>query len=306
MQEILSINNLYVKYDKNCRENVLKDLSMTINDREIIGLIGESGCGKSTTAKSIMGLLKYSGDIKIYGKNIDSMTRKERAREVEMIFQNPYNSLDPRMKVKNILMEPFKIHHLYSPDERNSKVKRILNVIGFDEKILSRHVNELSGGQRQRVAIGAALILEPKLIIADEILSALDVSVQASIANLIIELKQKLGISFIFISHDINMVAYLCDRIAVMYCGQIVENGNAMDIYNNPLHPYTKNLLNSIASPYKKNNISVVTKKNNYSECKCAYSMSCPYFCEKFLNEKIDWCKVENGHNVLCNYYKED
>ena len=229
MQEILSINNLYVKYDKNCRENVLKDLSMTINDREIIGLIGESGCGKSTTAKAIMGLLKYSGDIKIYGKNIDSMTRKERAREVEMIFQNPYNSLDPRMKVKNILMEPFKIqdfvdfveepfkiHHLYSPDERNSKVKRILNVIGFDEKILSRHVNELSGGQRQRVAIGAALILEPKLIIADEILSALDVSVQASIANLIIELKQKLGISFIFISHDINMVAYLCDRIAVM------------------------------------------------------------------------------------------
>ena len=125
-------------------------------------------------------------------------------------------------------------------------------------------------------------------------------------ANLIIELKQKLGISFIFISHDINMVAYLCDRIAVMYCGQIVENGNAMDIYNNPLHPYTKNLLNSIASPYKKNNISVVTKKNNYSECKCAYSMSCPYFCEKCLNEKIDWCKFENGHNVLCNYYKED
>ena len=231
-------------------KTTVDNISFEIKKGEIFGLVGESGCGKSTTGNLISKLLAAdSGEIIYKGRNIDGLKGRElkdMRKNIQMIFQDPYHSLNPKKNIGWILMEPMIIHNLYSKGERRKKILDMLDIAGFDESFLSKYPSELSGGQRQRVAILAALMCEPDFVIADEAVSALDVSVQAQILNFMKELQRKMGLTYLFISHDLNVVYYMCDRIAVMKEGKIIEIGEAEKLYANPKHPYTKSLLDAI------------------------------------------------------------
>lgn len=254
-ETLLSIEGLSIAYQSKgllfsqsiATENqVVKNISFSIKRGEIYGIIGESGCGKTTIARAISGLINYSGSIKFNGLELCTLGRKDRSRYIQMIFQCPYNSLNPSMKIKDILVEPLIIHNLYSKREREYKALEMLELIGIDPSCQGRYIAEMSGGQRQRISIGCALMLRPKLIVADEVLSSLDVSVQANILNIFQSLNENLGVTFLFISHNINVVVYFCHRIAVMRYGEIIETGDALQLYHQPIHPYTK-LLCSLA-----------------------------------------------------------
>ena len=225
---------------------VLSNINFHINKREFFGLVGESGCGKSTLCKAILGLIDYEGKITIDNLDVKAVKRKNIARKVQAVFQDPMSALNPRKTIGFMLEEPLKIHKLGTKKERCKRVDEVLELIGLDSSYRQRYPSELSGGQRQRVCIGCAIILNPSLIIADEAVSALDVSVAAQILNLFQDLHDSFDMSFLFVSHNLNLVYHLCDRIAVMYQGKIVEMGDAEDIYNNPKHPYTQLLVSSI------------------------------------------------------------
>ena len=250
---ILEVKNLSKTYysknssifSKEKETKVLDDISFSINKGEIFGIVGESGCGKSTLGRSVVGLTKdIQGQILVNGKNVNNT--KKLSKKVQIVFQDPLSSLNPKKKIGWILEEPLKIHKLGTKEERIRRVNEILELIGLDSSYRDRYPHELSGGQRQRISIGSAIMLNPELIIADEPVSALDVSVQAQILNLMMDLHEKLNLSYLFISHNLDVVYYMCDRVAVMYNGKIVELGSAEEIYNNPQHPYTKALLDSI------------------------------------------------------------
>lgn len=262
MENILEIKNLKKSFKSSKIFKFKKpkiavdDISFNIKKGEIFGLVGESGCGKSTTGNLISKLLKAdSGEILYKGQDINKLKNRKKIKEIrkniQMIFQDPYHSLNPKKNIGWILMEPLIIHNLYSKDERKEKILEMLDIAGFDESFLKKYPNELSGGQRQRVAILAALMCEPDFIIADEAVSALDVSVQAQILNFMKKLQSKMGLTYLFISHDLNVVYYMCDRIAVMKEGKIVEIDKAENLYHNPKDPYTRSLLDTI--PGKKN-----------------------------------------------------
>lgn len=251
---ILTVTNVKNQYSSQAADifqtkkkiTVLKGVSFAIQKGELFGLVGESGCGKSTLGRAILGLLSYDGEICIDGQLHGGTRSKEQRRKVQAVFQDPYSALNPKKRIGWILEEPLKAHKLGNKEERHKRANDILELIGLDATYRDRFPHELSGGQRQRVCIGSALMLNPQLIVADEAVSALDVSVAAQILNLLKDLHEKLGLSLLFISHNLNVVYYLCDRIAVMYLGQIVELGTAEKIYENPLHPYTKALLSAI------------------------------------------------------------
>ncbi len=227
----------------------VRDVSFSIESRETVGLVGESGSGKSTIGKLILKLInKDSGKILFKGKDIYSFSKyeeKQYRRETSIIFQDPRTSLNPRLKIYDILEEPLIVHRL-PKEERKKRVRNAIVDAGLDESFLNRYPSDLSGGQRQRVAIARAIILEPKLIVADEPTSALDVSVQLQIINLINRLKEEKGISFLFISHDLNVVGLLSEKIVVLYKGRIMEKGDAKKVLKEPLHPYTKILIQSL------------------------------------------------------------
>ena len=228
-------------------------VSFTVADREALGIVGESGCGKSTIGLLIMRLLDASGGRIVFeGTDITQFDRRAMRplrRRLQMVFQDPYSSLSPRMTIRQILGEPLEIQGDAGRVEIGEKIERALRTVGLRSDFLDRYPHELSGGQRQRIGIARALIGDPRLIIADEAVSALDVSIQAQILNLLAELREKLHLSLIFISHDISVVQHLCDRIAVMYLGRIVEIGTADDIVMAPMHPYTEALLSAVPSP---------------------------------------------------------
>jgi peptide/nickel transport system ATP-binding protein/oligopeptide transport system ATP-binding protein len=225
---------------------------------ETLGIVGESGCGKSTMARLINQLIRPSeGKVVFKGQDLASMGTKEiRAsrKSIQMVFQNPYASLDPRKTIKQLIAEPLEIHRVGDHLSRKMRVQELLEVVGLSSYHGDRYPHEFSGGQRQRINIARALALNPDVIICDEPVSALDVSVQAQVINLLKDLQKKFDLTYIFISHDLNVVRYMCDRIAVMYLGKIVEIGTYAEIYENPLHPYTKALLSAIPteSPYDK------------------------------------------------------
>jgi len=256
MENILEIKNLKKTFggsnpfkSKDSKVAV-DDISFEIKKGEIFGLVGESGCGKSTTGNLISRLLSIdSGKVIYKGKNISKLRGrdlKNMRKNIQMIFQDPYHSLNPKKTIGWILMEPMVIHNLYSKEERRKKILEMLEIAGFDETFLKKYPHELSGGQRQRVAILAALMCEPDLVIADEAVSALDVSVQAQILNFMKTLQRKMGLTYLFISHDLNVVYYMCDRIAVMKDGRVVEIDEAENLYQNPKHPYTRSLLDAV------------------------------------------------------------
>lgn len=226
------------------------DVTLTVKKGETVGIVGESGCGKSTLGRTLIRLYEpTAGEIKFAGKNFIELKgedlRKKR-KEMQMIFQDPYASLDPRMTIGQILKQPFEIHGILKSSERDEKVKWLLEVVGLKASHVNRYPHEFSGGQRQRICIARAIALEPELVICDEPVSALDVSIQAQILNLLKDLQEKLKLTYVFISHDLSVVQYFCDRIAVMYLGKIVEIGTREEIFNNPKHPYTQALLSSI------------------------------------------------------------
>jgi ABC-type oligopeptide transport system ATPase subunit len=233
-------------------------ISFTLAENEVMGLVGESGCGKTTTGMMLIGLEKPTdGEILIGGKNLYSMDERElkaTRRNMQIVFQDPFASLDPMWNLGQIIMEPFVIHNMYDTSERTERAASLLEVVGLDGSYLTRYPHELSGGQRQRVAIARTLALEPSFIIADEPTSALDVSVKAQIINLLDELQERIGLSMIFISHDLSVVYHICDSIQVMYFGKIVESGPTETIFSRPIHPYTRVLLESIpiANPRKR------------------------------------------------------
>ena len=228
-------------------------VDLLINSGETLGLVGESGCGKSTLGKTIARLYKpTAGNIRFEGQEIGDLKRKELQpfrREIQMIFQDPYESLNPRQTVGGILEEPYVIHKLGTREERRKWVKELLEKVGLPESSINRFPFEFSGGQRQRIGIARALALKPKLIICDEAVSALDVSIQSQILNLLLDLQKELGLTYLFISHDLAVVKHVSDRIAIMYLGRIVETGDAETIYQKPAHPYTQALLTAIPVP---------------------------------------------------------
>jgi len=230
--------------------HALKNVSLDIKRGEIEGLVGESGSGKSTLGNCILKLLEINdGEILYDGKNIKNFSKKEVKKFREktgLIFQNPYSSLNPKMKIKDILMEPLIVHNIQNEKRRIVMLNNIVKLTGLNVDDLERFPHEFSGGQRQRIAIARALILKPEFVVADEPISALDVSIQAQIINLLIDLKERFNLTYLFISHDLNVVKYLCSKIAIMYRGEIVEIGTTEEIFKNPKHKYTKLLLNSI------------------------------------------------------------
>ena len=228
-------------------------VSLELNQGEILGLVGESGCGKSTLGRAILRLIPAtSGSVEIGGKDFLSLNKKDlrAARPLaQMVFQDPYASLDPRMTVEEILAEPVLTHQKISAIDLRKKIEATLQSVGLATKVLSRYPHEFSGGQRQRIAIARALILDPKVLIADEPTSSLDVSVQAQILNLLKQIQKERNLSLIFISHNLAVVRYLCDRVAVMYLGKIVETATVSELFSSPKHPYTKALLAAVPIP---------------------------------------------------------
>lgn len=254
---LLEIKNLKQYFNEGKRNEVraIEDISFDIYKGETLGLVGESGCGKSTTGKAIIKLNDItSGEILYEGQDIQKISKRKDLlkfnKKIQMIFQDPYTSLNPRLKVMDIVAEGIDIHKLASSKkDRKRRVYDLLETVGLSKEHANRYPHEFSGGQRQRIGIARALAVEPEFIIADEPISALDVSIQAQVVNLMLKLQKERGITFLFIAHDLSMVKYISDRIAVMHFGKIVELGSADEIYYHPLHDYTKSLLSAIPQP---------------------------------------------------------
>ena len=316
MQETLvKIKDLFVEYQTNKGIlggkkiiHAVNGVSLDIYKGEILALAGESGCGKSTLAKALMRLEHAkSGEIIIKEKNILSLNRadlKEFRKHAQMVFQNPYASLNPKMKIFDILKEPLEINTDLTKEKIENLVKEKIKLAGLDESCLELYPHEFSGGQRQRIAIARALVLNPEFIIADEPVSALDVSIQAQVINLLKELKEKNNLTIVLITHDMSVIQYLADRVAVMYLGEIVECGKTNDIFSTPLHPYTKALLSSVPQ-INKTGRKIILKGDLPSPANlpqgCKFHTRCPN-----VMEKCKSCRPQEkgiSHKVKCFLY---
>lgn len=283
---------------------------------ETFGLVGESGCGKSTTGRAIVKIYNPTdGTVEIEGNDITKIKGKDLAqfrRDVQMIFQDPYASLNPRMTVGEIIREPMDIHNIYATkEEREKRVRELLEIVGLKPDHIRRYPHEFSGGQRQRIGIARTLALNPKFIVCDEPISALDVSIQAQVINLLEKIQEEMGISYLFIAHDLSMVKHISDRIGVMYLGNMMEIGEADDVYNKPLHPYTQALLSAVPIPDPK---VARTKKRIVLEGElpspidppsgCVFRTRCPNATERCAKEKPAQVKVGN-RLVACFLYEK-
>ncbi len=320
VENILEIKNLNVIYKTKSSflsepktVNAVNDVTLEVKKGEILAIAGESGCGKSTLAKAIMKLVEaQSGEILLENKNILNLKKREELKnfykKVQIIFQNPYSSLNPKMRIGQILKEPLEINTELSKKEIEEIVKDRIKKVGLDENCLELYPHEFSGGQRQRIAIARALILNPEFIIADEPVSALDVSIQAQIINLLKQLKDESGLTFLFISHDLSVIKYISDRIAVMYLGEIIEIGTTEELFSEPKHPYTKALLSSVPelNPDSKKEIihlqgELPSPENIPKGCK--FHTRCPYAVEKCKTNPPEETIFSDTHKCKCFLY---
>lgn len=319
MDNLIEIKDLYVEYnsDKGIiggKETIhaVNGVSLDIKQGEILALAGESGCGKSTLAKTIIKLEQAkSGEILFKGENILTSNKKDIKRyrkNAQMVFQNPYSSLNPKMKIIDTLKEPLLINTNYCEEEVTRIIKEKIKKVGLHEDCLNLYPHEFSGGQRQRIAIARALVLEPKFILADEPVSALDVSIQAQIINLLKELKEDYKLTFLLITHDMSVIKYLADRVAIMYLGEIVELGTTEEIFANPKHPYTQALLSAVPQISGNESERILLQGDLPSPAKlpqgCKFHTRCPKCFEKCKNQQPDNIKISNSHYVKCFLYE--
>ncbi len=315
---LISVQNIKKHFDVG--DGMLKavdGISFDIYPGETFGLVGESGCGKSTAGRTIMRLYEPTdGKLLFKDSNVYTLSKKEMQtirKNFQMIFQDPYACLNPKMTVEDIVAEPLDIHGICnSRQERHSKVVELLELVGLGNEHAMRFPHEFSGGQRQRIGIARALALNPEFIICDEPISALDVSIQAQVVNLLKELQNKLGLTYLFIAHDLSMVRYISDRVGVMYLGKMMELASSDELYENPLHPYTKALLSAIPIPdpveQKKRQIiklegDVPSPINPPKGCR--FVDRCPYAIQRCQDEEPKWRELEEKHFVACHRAEE-
>jgi oligopeptide/dipeptide ABC transporter ATP-binding protein len=317
---LLEIKNLNVTYQtkkgligKIQTVHAVNNVSLDIQKGEILAIAGESGCGKSTLAKAIMKLVRSdSGEILLNGENVLNLKHnkdlKKFYQKVQMIFQNPYSSLNPKMKIGEILKEPLIINTNLKKEEITKIVEEKIKKVGLDKSALNLYPHEFSGGQRQRIAIARSLILNPEFIIADEPVSALDVSIQAQIINLLKQLKEDFNLTFLFISHDLSVIKYLSDRIAIMYLGEVVEIGRTEEIFKNPKHPYTKALLSSVPELNPQDEKERIHLQGELPSPEnlptgCKFHTRCPYVMEICKTSTPQVKEFSNTHNCKCFLY---
>ncbi len=315
---LLSLENLSKTYPGAGGSTVkaVTDVSLEIKPGEVLGIVGESGCGKSTLGRTLLRLIEPNGGrILFEGKDITALSRgalKPFRRDMQVIFQDPFGSLNPRHSVGAIIAEPLKVHGIGNRASRQARVAELLSLVGLPEDAASRYPHEFSGGQRQRIAIARALALNPKLLIADEAVSALDVSIQSQIINLIAELQEKLGLAIIFISHDLSVIRHVSDRIAVMYLGRIIEIGPSEAIMETPRHPYTQALLSAIPRPNVPRGERIVLKGELPDPANppagCAFHTRCPWAMPICTTDRPELADRETGDGgtveTACHLYK--
>jgi len=319
VRPLLELRGLKKHFDlgKGRRLQAVDGITLDVGEREVVGLVGESGCGKSTLGRAVVGLHdKTAGEVRYRGERLPDRYRSEDfrrwARKIQMIFQDPYSSLDPRMTLREIVAEGPLLNGLWTRREVPAKVAAWLERVGLSADQMSRYPHEFSGGQRQRIGVARALALEPELVICDEPISALDVSVQAQVVNLLADLKATMGLTLLFIAHDLSMVRYVSDRMAVMYLGQLVELGRSDDVYFRPKHPYTQSLVaaNPEPDPEKERARPPAVARGEVASPidlapGCRFAGRCPFVMEVCRRKDPAWREIEPGRSVSCFLYGE-
>lgn len=315
-KKLLEVKHLKQYFDvpsglKTLKLKAVDDVTFDIHEGETLGLVGESGCGKTTVGRSILQLYKPTGgEVYFDGELIKGKkTINEFRKKAQMVFQDPYSSLDPRMTVSDIIGEPLDVHKMYSNKaERAEKIQYLMDLVGLSSEHASRYAHEFSGGQRQRIGIARALAVDPKFIVCDEPVSALDVSIQAQVVNMFEDLQAKLGLTYLFIAHDLLVVKHISTRIAVMYLGKLIEIGPANEVYHNPIHPYTISLLSAVPIPDP--NIARANKRIPLEgdvpsplrmPSGCPFRTRCPKACDACAEAMPELREVRPGHFVACN-----
>ncbi len=318
-QNLLEIKNLKKTFiinrgmfQRKINVKAVDDISFSVQKKQSFGIVGESGCGKTTIGRMLVRLLEpTSGHVFFEGKDLFLLpkhTFQKKQRELQIVFQDPFASLNPRIPVGRIIGEPLKIHGLMKAEERRKTVEELLDVVGLKPEFYSRFPHEFSGGQRQRVCIARALVLKPKLIVADEPVSALDVSIQSQVLNLMKTLQKEYGLTYVFISHDLSVVKHFCDRIAVMYLGRIVEMASKEDLYHSPCHPYTRSLLSAIPVPDPKVRRERIILSGDVPSpanppSGCTFHTRCPKVKDICKQTSPGLIRMDNAHQVACHLF---
>ena len=315
-EQILDVRNIHMRFNsKGICVRAVTDVSFPVYEGETIGIVGESGCGKTTLGRCIVrayepseGSVMYttSGGKVIDFLKIDKQTMKKYRKEIQMIFQDPYSSLDPRMTVLNIISEPLICHHLMGPAERREYVKELMVTVGLNPRHLERYPHAFSGGQRQRIGIARALATKPRFVVCDEAVAALDVSVQAQVLNLLMDLQEKMNLSYLFISHDLGVVSHISDRVGVMYVGHMVELADTVKLFARPMHPYTEALLSAkpVADPRNKSRRIMLegdVANPAHLPSGCPFHPRCRYAKDICKEQLPEWRELEPGHYVACH-----
>lgn len=294
--------------------HAVDDVSFSIQRGKTLGIVGESGCGKSTTGRAILRLIEpTSGQVLFEGQDVLKLNKTQMRRlrcDMQIVFQDPYSSLDPRKSVSELISEPIRLHHLIRDKQQmQQRVLELMETVGLAERLVNTYPHELDGGRRQRIGIARALALNPKFIVCDEPVSALDVSIQAQILNLLGNLQEQMGLTYIFITHDLSVVNHFADDIAVMYLGQLVEKAGSEELFAHPMHPYTEALLSAIPVPSLRNRKKRIVLKGeitspvNLTQC-CHFAARCPYATEECFASSPELREVAPDHFVACHRVK--